>query len=174
MSKEINVENIMNEIRADIKKRGLTDDALPFDSVSEHDVMRRTDFDMNALEMALSKYAMTCKIDPYPPILKSKGGLLGSFQVLFKKVIRKCVNFHVTPIVLAINDSNNENLENLKQIRDLAKIQATKEEQEIVSIELNRNLKKANVILETKNSELEQRIVVLEKDLASIKSAINK
>jgi len=98
----MNIDDIMDEIKADIEARGLVDDAPVFDSIkyalpkagSEHT-------EHLAIEQALSHADATCLVGPNHAI---QGNALSR---LVKRMIRKLIGFHIAPIV---EDQNRHNI----------------------------------------------------------------
>lgn len=99
--KEINIESIMQEIKADIRAKGYTNDLLSFDDVvvdtgSTHVVK----FDKVKFNEELFTINHEWEVQAYRPLQGNK------ITVFFKKVIRKLVYFFVEPIVLAQDGFN--------------------------------------------------------------------
>ncbi len=90
----LNIEDIMSEIRADIREKGLTGDMLSFadipcDANPRH---RAEQFDPDQLQKNVSYVSDHFKLNPENPL---PGGGLSRF---FKKIIRKMTRFYVQPI----------------------------------------------------------------------------
>lgn len=97
----INIEEIMAQIKREIKEKGLTPDMLSFEDVPYKKPETVTsgaslgDAD-KALEYLNSHYT----IQPYKEL---KGNPI---KVFFKKVLRKLMKFYVEPVVFEQNDFN--------------------------------------------------------------------
>ena len=94
--KEINVEKIMEEIRADIEKRGLAEDDLNF-----QDVMIQGDiFQIARFQDALKMANIYSNINLHNDV----GG--SGIKRFVKRVIRKCVRFYIQPMLEQQNEFN--------------------------------------------------------------------
>lgn len=91
----INIEEIMAEIKRGIKEKGLTADMLSFE-----DVPYRGSAQGDNAEQALDYLRANYYIQPYKEF---KGNPV---KVFVKKVIRKLVKFYVEPVVLEQDDFN--------------------------------------------------------------------
>lgn len=91
----INIEEIMAEIKRDIKEKGLTADMLSFE-----DVPYRGSSQGGNAEQALEYLRANYYIQPYKEL---KGNPV---KVFIKKVIRKLVKFYVEPVVFEQDDFN--------------------------------------------------------------------
>lgn len=153
--KEIDIEKIMEEIRAGIVAEGHVDDVAPFN--------------INLLESALAHYHASSSLNPHPTI-RSNGGNIGRLLVFVKRVIRKCINFHITPIVLEINNSSHRNLEVMQCLRNFVKAQLESGERlDYIEFELN-NDKNRSLLLEEKLSDLVKQQKMLEDTLLIYKN----
>lgn len=89
----IDVSEIMNGIRAEIREKGYSSDMLSFADVpmesEDGDMQERFDADM--LHCNVQYINVNHRVDPYRPI----GG--NPIAAFFKKVIRKLVSFYVEP-----------------------------------------------------------------------------
>ena len=98
MESNINIEDIMAEIKRDIKAKGLTEDMLSFE-----DVPYKKPVSVGGSEQAheaLEFLNANCCVQPYKEL---KGNPL---FVFVKKVTRKLVKFYVEPVVQEQNDLN--------------------------------------------------------------------
>jgi len=137
METEINVSEILEEIRADIAARGYTDDAASFNTTASLE-SEDTEFDLYVLEANLANYGAMCTFNSHPEITSS-GGLFGRLTIFMKRVIRKCINFHITPILWDANQLNYKSLDMFKQLRNAAKIQNEFDERlALIELELKR------------------------------------
>lgn len=128
--KEINVEEIMEEIRSDIARRGLVEDDLNFQKIINESNLA-TAFDNERLQNELSMLNASVCFDLNPKIV---GNGLKSF---IKRAVRKCMRFYVQPLFehqiefnlhavrvlnelnLNIKEREKENEELKKKIEDL-------------------------------------------------------
>ena len=117
-STTINIEQIMEEIRADIAKKGYVDDAVSFDSIEiKESVAIHNDPDNNAtdfheLSQILLSLEYWCKdtkrlqeINYYRPI-QSQRKIIGGLITFFKKTARRSLRFLFEPIVSEQNAFN--------------------------------------------------------------------
>jgi len=118
---EVNVSEILEEIRADIAVRGYTDDASSFNTIETLD-HEDSKFDLYLLETNLADYSALSTINTHR-LITSSGGLFGRLIVFVKRIVRKSMNFHITPIVWDVNQLNHKSLEMFRQLRNAAKIQ---------------------------------------------------
>ena len=121
MVSEVNVSEILEEIRADIAVRGYTDDASSFNTIETLD-HEDSKFDLYLLETNLADYSALSTINTHR-LITSSGGLFGRLIVFVKRIVRKSMNFHITPIVWDVNQLNHKSLEMFRQLRNAAKIQ---------------------------------------------------
>ena len=101
MENNINVEEIMKQIKADINAKGYTNDLLSFDDVIV-DVSSMNVVKIDRLQFNEDLYVANHEwnVNPYRPL---QGGKL---RVFVRKVIRKLVYFFVEPIVMAQDGFN--------------------------------------------------------------------
>lgn len=109
MKQEINIdiEDIMSEIRADIKARGLDLDDPSFDSIPICEADRAA-----AAGVSLAPLAA---IAVYRPIV-SRAGMLGKLIIFFKKLIRKCIVFILLPMASDQTRFNQAAAESVEQL----------------------------------------------------------
>lgn len=97
----INIETIMQEIKAEIREKGYTNDLLSFnDIVVDTSTMSVTKFDKIAFNEEIYTVNHSWNVQAYRVLNGSR------IAVFFKKVIRKMVYFFVEPIVLEQNGFN--------------------------------------------------------------------
>ena len=97
----INVEEIMKQIKADINAKGYTNDLLSFDDVVvDVSSMNVVKFDKLQFKEDLYVANHEWNVNPYRPL---QGGKI---RVFIRKVIRKLVYFFVEPIVMAQDGFN--------------------------------------------------------------------
>lgn len=101
MADNINIEDIVKEIRNDIREKGYTSDILSFDDVVvDVSSTQYVKFDKEKFNEEIYTINHEWNVQAYRPL---SGGKL---TVFVKKVIRKFVYFFVEPIVLAQDDFN--------------------------------------------------------------------
>jgi len=138
---EVNVSEILEEIRADIAARGYTGDAASFNSIASLD-HEDSKFDLYLLETNLADYSALSTINTHR-LITSSGGLFGRLIVFVKRIVRKSMNFHVTPIVWDVNQLNHKSLEMFRQLRNAAKVQNEFDERlALIELELRRTNKR--------------------------------
>jgi len=92
---DINIESIMQEIKADIKEKGYTNDILSFnDIVIDTSTMNASKFDKIAFNEEIYTVNHTWNVQAYRVLSGSR------LALFYKKVVRKLVYFFVEPIVL--------------------------------------------------------------------------
>jgi len=129
---DIDIELIMQEIKADIKEKGYTNDLLSFnDIVVDTSTMNVSKFDKISFNEEIYTVNHTWNVQAYRVINGSK------IALFFKKVVRKMVYFFVEPIVLEqdgfnasivrlmnqmncyVDETKEQNLALKKQVEDL-------------------------------------------------------
>ena len=141
----INIEEIMADIKREIKEKGLTNDMLSFDEIP-YRKSQAGGSPQEALEYIKSNYY----IQPYKEL---EGNPL---KVLFKKVIRKMTKFYVEPVVMEQNDFNANAANIISDLAesDIGKISGRVETLELANKELMLRLDK----LEQENRELREKL----------------
>jgi len=89
---QINIEQIMEEIRQEIRDKGYINDLFSFDDVIESAAENKT------LEDYYDILNNIWNVQAYR-VLPAGGGILGKFKVFVKKVLRKSIKFYIEPIV---------------------------------------------------------------------------
>lgn len=128
---QINVEEIMEQIREDIKKKGYTADMLSFDDIPLHN-----EPDLDTIERMSGTFFLEWR-RPVP------SGIIG----FIKRVIRKCVGFIIAPIT---DDQTKYNRDVLSAFQELFLLI---ENQQVELEEMNKTIKSLNkriAILEAK------------------------
>lgn len=102
MSENINVDEIVNQIRAEIKEKGLelsmlSFEDVPFDKEVSH---TETHFELSSLVQSADYMNARNQIEPYKEISGNP------ISVFIKKVIRKLVKFYIMPIMTEQNALN--------------------------------------------------------------------
>ena len=144
----INIEEIMADIKREIKEKGLTGDMLSFEDVPYKKTPQAGGSVREALDFLNSNY----NVQPYKEL---KGNPL---KVVFKKIIRKLMKFYIEPTV---NDQNNVNSSIVTVLNGLADNSPEKA------------LNKAETI-ELAQKELLIRIEKLEKENEELRKALGK
>ncbi|OPZ20885.1 MAG: hypothetical protein BWZ04_01461 [Firmicutes bacterium ADurb.BinA205] len=144
----INIEEIMADIKREIKEKGLTGDMLSFEDVPYKKTPQAGGSVKEALDFLNSNY----NVQPYKEL---KGNPL---KVVFKKIIRKLMKFYIEPTV---NDQNNVNSSIVTVLNGLADNSPEKA------------LNKAETI-ELAQKELLIRIEKLEKENEELRKALGK
>lgn len=142
--KEINIEEIMSQIRQEIREKGLTPDMLSFEDVP-FDAAANTD-----AGEALKFLAAHCYVEPYRRLTGNP------CKVFIQKVIRKLTKFYVEPIAAA------QNAVNANTVQVLQSLCTEKMPGESLADRLE--------ILELQNKELLGRLEKLEQENAQLRS----
>ena len=137
----INIEQIMADIKREIKEKGLTPDMLSFDDIP-YKKTAQGGSPAEAIDYVTSHYY----VQPYQEFTGNP------VKVFFKKALRKVMRFYVDPIVMEQNDFNANTAIAVKAIsEDKSKDMCSRVETlEIVNKELAKRLEK----LERENAEL--------------------
>ena len=149
-NEKINIEEIMAEIKQNIKDQGLTADMLSFE-----DVPYRKNAQSGSATEALDYISTHYYIQPYKEL---KGNPV---KVFIKKVLRKLVKFYVEPVVFEQNDFNANAVTVMKSLTESgsADLGGRVETLELANKELIIRLDR----LERENAEL-RRIISKEND----------
>ena len=100
-NKQINVQEIMKQIKKDIEVKGYTNDLLSFDDVIvDAGSLNANKFDKVKFNEDLYVANHEWEVNPYRPLQGNK------ISVFFKKAIRKTEYFFVEPIVMAQDGFN--------------------------------------------------------------------
>lgn len=99
MVNDINVEDIMEEIRREIIEKGYTNDQLSFSDYNEVKKNSQT------IDGCLEILSSSCYVQPHK-MLPPEKGISGRLKRFIKRVIRKLVKFYVEPIVFEQNEFN--------------------------------------------------------------------
>lgn len=103
---ELNVEKIMEEIRNEIKVKGYTNDMLSFNDITTENFNSNIEkFEQNRFNEELFNLNSIWNVNPNRGI-EEKKGIKGKCITLFKKIIRKCIRFYLSPIVFEQNSFN--------------------------------------------------------------------
>jgi len=121
----INIESIMQEIKAEIKENGYTNDLLSFnDIVIDTSGMNASNFDKIAFNEEIYTVNHTWNVQAYRVLSGSK------IALLFKKAMRKMVYFFVEPIVLEQDGFNASVVRLMNQMN--CYVDETKEQNEVL------------------------------------------
>jgi hypothetical protein len=120
--KTIDIEKIMEEIRADIASRDLTDDIPEFGSFSlpQEEAL---EFNMDILEDTIKRLVFCWNIEPDHAI-RSRPGLAGRVIIFVKRIIIKCIRFYILPVILEQSKVNKTVLDSLVQLENFVKTQS--------------------------------------------------
>ena len=122
---DINIESIMQEIKAEIKEKGYTNDLLSFnDIVIDTSGMNASKFDKIAFNEEIYTVNHTWNVQAYRVLSGSK------VVLFFKKAMRKMVYFFVEPIVLEQDGFNASVVRLMNQMN--CYVEETKEQNEVL------------------------------------------
>jgi len=139
--KQIDIDKIISEIRAEIKENGYTSDLLSFKDINIAEATNLEEI------ISLSYFTRSkAEIEEYPDW--GNGSSFASIKVFVKKAIRKCLKFYIVPIV---EKQNQYNVLAADRIVDYCKLLEQKEDQII-------NLRKRILELEKKYDKLEKML----------------
>lgn len=136
MSEDINVDEIINNIREEIKEKGLDSSMLSFEDVPFDKEVSQMDnqFRLVSLMQSAEYLNVRNQIEPYKEIS-------GNFIVVFiKKVMRKLMKFYIMPIMTEQNAINHHCANAVQQLSsyvqkndeiDVAKLAAKVDELEL-------------------------------------------
>lgn len=142
---EIDIEQIMADIRQEIKDNGYTDDMLSFDDIIVDSAGLTVEkFDQNGFTDGLDTMNATWSILGYRD-LGPTAGIKSKITVFIKKVIRKLTTFYVQPIV------EDQSRYNANVTRSMNYLNCYIQEKEQENKELKEQIKK-----------LEERLLALE------------
>lgn len=163
MEKEFNIEEVMDDIRKEIKEKGLTSDMLSFSDVACVSAADESCFSKAGLDSCLTNLS-----DSY--VIHESRHLSGNPIVVFiKKVIRKLIRFYVKPIVEAQTEFNAYTVQTANMLSryvydDLGKPnkKQLEEKMELLELKLQTALKENNM-LHSRIDALEARLSRLER-----------
>jgi len=111
--KQVNVEEIVEEIKREIKERGLTNDDIAFSDIPVRviaEIRTHSDSFIDNIHNLSTHY----KVAAYRPLKSNR--LLGFMIIFIKKAVRKLTKFYIEPIV---DDQNEVNRLTVTCIHDL-------------------------------------------------------
>ncbi len=153
----INIEEIMAQIKQEIRDKNLTPDMLSFEDVPyKKSVQVSGGASVGAADEALKYLNTHYYIQPYKEL---KGNPI---KVFFKRVIRKLVKFYVEPVVFEQDDFNANTVTVLNTLRGAAESGA--------SDEINGRIE----TLELAHKELLLRLDKLERENAELREQLGK
>lgn len=158
MDNNINIEEIMSQIKREIKEKNLTADMLSFEDVPyEKPTDMSSGSSLEDCDSALTYMNTHYCIQPYKEL---QGNPL---KVFFKKVIRKLTKFYVEPVVFEQNDFNANTTKALNSLRSAVNTGSE-------SSDMNDRLQ----VLELAQKELTKRIDSLERENAALREELGK
>ncbi len=156
----LNIEDIMSEIRAEIREKGLTGDALSFADIpcDANPRNRSEQFDPDLLQKDISYVSDNFHLFTENPI---SGGGIGRF---FKKVMRKMMRFYIEPIAddqSALNANTAQALQQLElYIRDSQAHSTASLSKRIEALELQQRNNRMEI------DRLQKQVITLRDQLA--------
>lgn len=169
--KEINIEEIMDEIRSNISKRGYSDHVLKFDDVvmenSEMTIERKGSEFEHHLYQANREY----EVSYYTPI--AKHGL----KNFVKRAIRKVMAFLILPMNVQQNTFNASVVRTLNSLQQYI-------DDNLIGIQSNINVTERGMCIEQQKAffeyhekqveKLETKIIVLERTIQELEKKLEK
>lgn len=155
-NKTIHIEEIMQNIRKEIKEKGLSSEMLSFEDVP----YQKPDAAVNGAGSEEVKNSLVYlnghyNVQPYKPL----GG--NPLFVFIKKVLRKLMKFYIEPIV---NDQNNFNANVVRVLNA---------QQNTPAPDIDELMKRLEV-LELNQKQLTLRVAALQQENAALRSRIGK
>lgn len=159
----LNIEDIMSEIRADIKEKGLTGDMLSFADIpcDANPGNRAEQYDPDQLHKNVSYISDNFHLETEHPV---DGGL---FSRLIKKVVRKLSRFYIAPIAQDQTGLNANTAQAIQQlelyIRDSQANSTVSLAKRIEALELQQRNNRMEI------DRLTQQVMILSEQLARSK-----
>ncbi len=177
-NQNINVEEIMEQIRAAVKERGIQGEKVFFDVVEHGDYDGKTTgetaCDIGDLGGSLGLLNGTAELDAEWPI-KSHRKVLGFFIVAFKRIIRKLTHEYMAVMAKKQSGFNKGVAHSMNLMYEYMCGQADiSDKVDHLEKEVSSTLYKEIVILEDRNKELADANRVLEREFADLKEAYGK
>lgn len=158
--KEINIEEIMEEIRQKIESRGYCQDIPAFEDISaDVCIADIPGFSEKEFDSYLEQVKAHCEVQYYEPITD------GRIKKLIKKIMRKLMSFQLVPMTVQQNTFNSfvlgslRNVQNYIHSNNCTDQNVMNQRQEEIYFEYHEKLVER---LETKILFLEQKIESLE------------
>jgi len=158
------IEDIMEEIRREIKEKNLSSDMLSFEDVpyKKSEEMGNGAGNLNEeAEISLKYINSHYSVQPYKQLCGNP------LSVFVKKVIRKLTKFYVEPIVAEQNEFNGHAVKVINAVNNLGK--ADKDSAQEISDLINRI-----EVLELNQKNLSIKLELLEKENKSLKEELGK
>lgn len=111
---DINIEEIMKEIRAEIKSKGYTNDQLSFGEVEELRRLYSGEFDAREFDDWLQIVRNNYYVEEHPVLWGNSFGKKLKYRI--KSAARKCISFYIVPIVQKQNEYNKAVAKVLNQV----------------------------------------------------------
>lgn len=177
-NQDINVEEIMDQIRASVKEKGIQGEKVFFDVVEYGDydgkMTGETACDIGDLGGSLGLLNGTAELDPEWPI-KSHRKILGFFIVGFKRIIRKLTHEYMAVMAKKQSTFNKGVAHSMNLMYEYMCGQADISDQvDHLEKEVSRTLYKEMVILEDRNKELAEENRALAQEFSDLKAAYEK
>lgn len=158
-NQDINVEEIMEQIRASVKEKGIQGEKVFFDVVEHGDydgkIVGETATDIGDLGGSLGLLNGTAELDPEWPI-KSHRKILGFFIVLLKRIVRKLSYEYMSLMAKKQSAFNKGVAHSMNLMYEYVRGQAdVSDKVSHLEKEVSSTLYKEMVILEDRNKELE-------------------
>ena len=158
MDNTLNIEEIMQEIRNEIKEKGLSSDMLSFEDISYSNGTNGSKSLSQEATDSLGYINLNYNIQSYRVL---EGSAIKTF---IKKVIRKLTKFYVEPVVF---DQNVFNAHVVRVINSMHEILSTEtDEQKAVNNRIE--------TLELKQKELSKQIIILKEENALLKEQLKR
>lgn len=170
---KIDVEKIMEEIREDIRIKGYTNDMLSFnDVIIEPQIGVNTGFDKVKFNEELYELNNYWNIASNHVITGNK------IVLLIKRIIRKCIRFHINPIIEEQNRFNAVVVRSINLLDQYISQHYKEQENEQnkldeVSFIIRREIKRELSALRTENEMLVEKINDLDKKLEDFYKGMN-
>ena len=177
-NQDINVEEIMEQIRASVKEKEIQGEKVFFDVVEHGDydgkTMGEAASDIGDLSGSLGLLNGTAELDPEWPI-KSHRKILGFFIVLLKRIIRKLSYEYMSVMAKKQSVFNKGVAHSMSLMYEYMRGQADiSDKVNHLEKEVSSTLYKEMVILEDRNKELEASNRKLKQAFVKLKSEYEK
>ncbi|MDE6657835.1 MAG: hypothetical protein K2J88_04550 [Oscillospiraceae bacterium] len=111
--KQINIDEIMQQIRTEIKQKGYNNSMLDFEEIPFAQEISHAEnhFQLASLQQSAEYLNIRNQIEPYKPVE-------GNFLVVWiKKILRKLIKFYIMPIMTEQNALNLHTANSVNQIQ---------------------------------------------------------
>lgn len=154
---EINVEEIMQELKAEIAKRSYTDKILSFDDVGDFTGIGQASGNINAYsfeEMTRQCNNVNAQYNVLEYRIYPSNGFANKVKTFIKKALRKPIRFYINPIVHDQNEFNSSVTRCINQMRlYMAENQDLKKQVH----ELSEQVKKLQSQIKNSNHQMEEK-----------------